>query len=68
VASSNRDVAGELVPSSPSIQQVGFESTKTAHSENDAETLPSAFSDVTLATLEQTAVDQNPRLIRLYQE
>ncbi len=68
VVSSNRHIAGESIPSSPPIQQVGFEEAKTALSENDPETLPSPVSDADLASLEQTALDQNPRLVRLYQE
>lgn len=66
--SGNRDLAGNSVPRSLPIRQVGFEETKAALSENNPETLTSAFHDVDLATLEQTALDQNPRLIRLYQE
>ena len=68
VVSINRDVAGEPAPSSPPIQQVGFEETTIALSENDPETLPSPLSDADLATLELAALDQNPRLVRLHQE
>ena len=68
VASTIRDVAGNAVHSGPLIQQVSFDETQTALSGNTPETLSSTFGDVELAILEQTAVDQNPRLIRLYQE
>lgn len=68
VLSGNRVVVSESEPGSPPIRQVGFEETKSALSDNDSETLPAPLSHADLATLEQTALDQNPRLVRLYQE
>ena len=68
VACAGHDLAVESLPDSQPIRQVGFEETKTVLSANESGILGPALSDAELATLEQTAVDQNPRLIRLYQE
>lgn len=62
------DVDGEISLVQPGLQQIGFEETTTAPSVHEPETLASADSDLGLATLEQTALDSNPRLNRLYQE
>jgi len=68
VARAGHDLAVKSFPDSQPIRQVGFEETKTVLSANESGILGPALSDAELATLEQTAVDQNPRLIRLYQE
>lgn len=67
-AAGNHDLATDTSPATNRVQQVGFEKELNAVSGREPEEPLLQADDHSLAVLEQTALDHNPRLIRLYQD
>jgi len=58
----------EELPPQSTVQQVGYDDTTPDSSKKNHKTVPLPLGDLKLESLEQTALDQNPRLVRLYHE
>lgn len=67
-AANNADLASESLPSLSSIQQAEFEQPEAELPDEFNAEVPAPLARDRLATLEEIALEENPRLVRLYNE